>query len=72
MGGIQRLKLLYALVGLLWTGYLSVRLLAAHITQHIPMSIGTLLCLLLFASIPIFGYVLLFKLFPMAGRLRRR
>jgi hypothetical protein len=69
---IQRLKGLYALAGLLWTGYLSAKLLAYHVTEHVPVSTGTLLCLLLFVSVPALGYVLLFKLFPLAGRLLRR
>ena len=69
---IQRLKVLYALASLLWTGYCSVRLLASHVADHIPISSGTLYCLLLFVSVPAFGYVLLFKLFPLAGRLLRR
>jgi len=72
MSRIRRLKLLYLFIGLLWTGYWSVRLLSAHVTEHIPISSGTLLCLLLFVSIPAFGYVLLFRLFPLAGRFRRR
>jgi hypothetical protein len=49
-----------------------VGLLAYHVTEHIPMSSGTLYCLLLFVTVPAFGYVLLFKLFPMAGRLLTR
>jgi hypothetical protein len=69
---IQRLKVLYALAGLLWTGYYSVRLLAPHLADHIPISSGTLYCLLLFVSVPALGYVLLFKLSPLAGRLLRR
>ena len=72
MSRIQRLKLLYALAGLLFTGYCSVKLLAAHAADHIPVSIGTFFCLLLFISVPTAGYVLLFKLFPLAGRLLRR
>ena len=72
MIGIRRLRLLYALAGLLWTGYMSVRLLAYHVTEHIPISSGTLYCLLLFVSVPVFGYILLFKLFPLAGRSLRR
>jgi hypothetical protein len=69
---IERLKVVYALAGLLWTAYCSVRLLAPHFADHIPISSGTLYCLLLFVSVPAFGYVLLFKLFPLAGRLLRR
>jgi len=69
---IRRLKTLYALAGLLWTGYESVRLLEYHATEHIPISSGTLICLLLFVSVPAFGYIVLFKLFPLAGRLVRR
>jgi hypothetical protein len=69
---IQRLKVLYALASLLWTGYYSVRLLAPHFMEHIPISSGTLLCLVLFVSVPAFGYVLLFKLFPLAGRRLKR
>jgi hypothetical protein len=69
---MQRLKVLYALASLLWTGYLSGKLLAYHVTGHIPISTGALFCLLLFVSVPSFGYVLLFKLFPLAGRRLRR
>jgi len=69
---IRYLKLLYALASLLWTGYYSVGLLAHHIADHIPISTGTLLCLLLFVSVPAVGYVLLFLLFPRAGRSLRR
>ena len=65
---IRHLKLLYALAGLLWTGYWSVELLGPHMTGHIPISSGTLYCLLLFVSVPACSYVLLFKLFPLAGR----
>ena len=72
MTRIQRLKILYALASLLWTGYLSVRLLAYHVTGHIPISSGTVFCLLLFVSVPAVGYVLLFKMFPLAGRFLRR
>jgi bacteriorhodopsin len=69
---VRHLKLLYALAGLLWTGYCSVELLAPHITGHVPITSGTLFCLLLFVSVPAFGYVLLFLLFPLAGRFLRR
>jgi hypothetical protein len=72
MPRIRFLKLLYASAGLLWAGYMSVRLVAYHLTEHVPMSSGTVYCLLLFVSIPAFGYVLLFKLFPMASQLLRR
>ena len=72
MWTIQRLKLLYALAGLLWTGYWSVSLLAAHSANRVPISMGTILCLALFIAVPATGYLLLFKLFPMAGRLLRR
>jgi hypothetical protein len=72
MSRLQGLKLLYALASLLWTGYWSVRLLTAHVTGHIPISSGTLFCLLLFVSVPALGYVLLFKLFPSASRFLRR
>jgi len=65
---IQRLKLLYALAGLLFAGYWSEKLLAAHTADHTPVTIGTLYCLLLFVAVPTLGYVLLFKLFPFAGR----
>jgi len=67
----MRITLLYALASLLWTGYWSVHLVTFHIANHIPISIGTLFCLLLFVSIPVFGYVLLFMLFPWAGRFLR-
>ena len=69
---VRHLKLLYAIVGLLWTGYMSVELIAHHITDRIPISSGTVFCLVLFVSIPAFGYVLLFMLFPWAGRFLRR
>jgi hypothetical protein len=69
---IRRLKLLYAIIGLLFAGYYSAGLLAYHVREHIPMSSGTLFCLLLFVSIPAVGYAVLFKLFPLAGRLLRR
>jgi len=49
-----------------------VKLLATHIVDRIPISSGTLFCLLLFVSIPAFGYVLLFIVFPRAGRSLRR
>ena len=69
---VRHLKLLYALASLLWTGYVSVELLAPHIADRIPISSGMLFCLLLFVSIPAFGYVILFILFPWAGRSLRR
>jgi hypothetical protein len=69
---VRHLKLLYALGSLLWTGYVSVELLASHIADRIPISSGTLFCLILFVSIPAFGYFLLFILFPWAGRSLRR
>jgi Na+-translocating ferredoxin:NAD+ oxidoreductase RnfD subunit len=69
---MRQLKLLYALAGLLWVGYCCVELFKPHIANHIPISSGTLLCLLLFVSVPALGYVLLFKLFPVAGRRLRR
>jgi hypothetical protein len=67
----MRLKLLYALASFLFAGYWSVHLITFHISNHVPVSIGTLFCLLLFVSIPALGYVLLFMLFPRAGRLLR-
>jgi hypothetical protein len=66
-----RLKLLYALASLLFVGYWSVNLITLHIANHVPVSIGTLFCLLLFISVPAVGYLLLFMLFPWAGRLLR-
>ena len=72
MSRIWRLKLLYALAGLVWAGYGSEKLLAPHVADNIPISSGTLYCLLLFISVPVFGYLLLFKLFPLAGRFLRR
>jgi hypothetical protein len=68
----RHLKLLYALAGLLWTGYYSVRLLARHFADGIPISNGTVFCLLLVVSVPVVGYVVLFMLFPRAGRRLRR
>jgi hypothetical protein len=61
---VRHLKLLYALASLLFTGYYSVGLFAHHITNHIPISSGTVLCLFLFVSVPAVGYVLLFMMFP--------
>jgi hypothetical protein len=69
---VGHLKLLYTLAGLLWTGYWSVELLAYHIVNRMRISSGTLLCLLLFIAIPVFGYVLLFTLFPYLQRLNTR
>jgi hypothetical protein len=69
---IRRLKLAYALVSLLWVAYSCSKLAAVHIADHTPISWGTLFCVLLFVSIPAAGYVLLFKLFPWAGRSLRR
>ena len=68
---VRHLKLLYALVGLLWMGYWSVELLAYHIADRVPISRGTLFCLILFVAIPAFGYVLLFILFPYLLRLNK-
>ena len=68
---VRHLRLLYALASLLWTGYWSAELLAAHIADRIAISTGTLFCLLLFVCVPAVGYVLLFKLFPLAGPLLR-
>jgi hypothetical protein len=72
MSTLGRLKLLYVLAGMLVAGYWSVQLLAYHVTEHVPVSSGTFYCLLLFAGVPALGYVLIFKLFPLAGRLRTR
>ena len=69
---IQYLKILYALAGLLWAGNWSWKLLAYHLSDRVPISLGTVLCLLLFVSVPAFGYVVLFRLFPLAGRLLKR
>lgn len=69
---IGRLKLAYALASLLWVAYSYSRLLTPHIAGHIPIAMGTVFCMLLFVSIPAFGYVLLFRLFPTAGRFLRR
>jgi hypothetical protein len=66
------LKFLYALAGLIWTGYWSEKLLAAHVAGHIPISTGTFVCLLLFVAVPAIGYGLLFMLLPLAGRFRSR
>ena len=68
---VRHLKLFYALVSLLGSGYLSVKLFAFHIADRIPISSGTLFCLLLFVAIPTLGYVLLFVLVPWAGRFLR-
>lgn len=72
MFGIERLKLLYGVAGFLWTGYWSANLLISHSTTHTPVSSGTVFCLALFISVPVFGYILLFRLFPLAGRFLRR
>ena len=72
MFSLRNLKVLYALASLLWAGYYSYGLLAYHTANHVPFSLGTLLCLVLFVSVPSVGYLLLFKLFPLAGRLVRR
>ena len=69
---LRHLKFLYALAGLLWIGYSSEKLLGAHVANRTPISIGTLFCLILFVSIPVLGYALLFKLFPLAGRYLNR
>jgi hypothetical protein len=69
---VRHLKLLYALVGLLWAGYLSVQLVAYHVTERLPVSRGMLFCLLLFVAIPTAGYVLLFVLSPYLLRLTRK
>jgi hypothetical protein len=69
---MRRLKILYAFAWLLFTGYCSAKLIAPRITNHVAMTRGTLYCLLLFASVPALGYVLLFMLFPRAGRLLKR
>jgi hypothetical protein len=69
---IQRLKLLYALAGLLFAGYCTAELFTAHSASHAPISSGTMYCVLLFVSVPAFGYVVLFKLFPLAARFLRR
>jgi hypothetical protein len=69
---VRRLKLLYALAGLLWTVGLSAWLLAAHIADSIPVRSGTVYCVLLFASVPAVGYILFFMLFPRATRFLRR
>jgi hypothetical protein len=65
-------KVIYGLAGLLFAGYWSEKLLAAHVAAHTPISSGTVFCLLLFVAIPSFGYFLLFKLFAFAGRFLRR
>jgi hypothetical protein len=69
---IQRLKLVYVFVSSFWVVYSFFKLFAPHVADHNPISTGTLYCALLFVSVPAFGYVLLFKLFPLAGRLLRR
>jgi hypothetical protein len=69
---IRNLKILCVLAGLLWAGYWSANLLSYHITNHVPLSTGTLFCLLLFAAVPALAYILLFKLFPLASRLVKR
>jgi hypothetical protein len=69
---MRSLKVLYALTGILWAGYWSENLIAAHLTDHIPFSTGSFECLMLFVSIPAIGYVLLFKVLPLTGRLLRR
>jgi bacteriorhodopsin len=69
---IRHFKLLYAFGTVLWLGYSFFKLLAPHIADHTPISSGTLFCLLLFVSIPAFGYFLLFTLFPRAGRALKR
>jgi len=69
---VRHLKRLYALASLLWTGGLSAWLLAPHIADRIPITSGTLYCLLLFVSVPAVGYFLLFMLFPRAIRFLRR
>jgi hypothetical protein len=69
---LRLLRLLYALAGLLWIGYSSEKLLAAHLADRTPITISTLFCLLLFVAVPVCGYILLFKVFPLAGRFRNR
>jgi len=72
MPTIRILKILYVLAGTLWTAYWSTFLLHDHVKTHTPLSLGTLYCLLLFVTVPTLGYVLLFKLFPLANRRFRR
>ena len=69
---MRHLKLLYALAGLLWAGYWSVKLISAHVADHTPVSGGTLLCLLLFVAVPTLAYVLLFILGPHVLRLNHK
>ncbi len=69
---IRRLKLAYGVVSLLWVGWSFFELLAPHIADRIPFSLGTLYCMLLFVSVPALGYLLIFKVFPWAGRSLRR
>jgi hypothetical protein len=69
---IRRLKLVYALASLLWLGYSFFELASLHISNRKPFSSGTLFCMLLFVTVPACGYVLLFKIFPWAGRSLRR
>jgi hypothetical protein len=69
---VRHLKLLYAVASLFWSGYFLLKLLATHIADRTPITSGTLYCMLLFVSVPAFGYVLLFMLFPWAGRFLRR
>jgi hypothetical protein len=61
---VGRLKLAYGLVSLLWVAYSFFELIAPHIADRLPYSLGTLYCMLLFVSVPALGYVLLFKVFP--------
>ena len=69
---VRHLKFLYALAGLIWTGYWWEKLLSAHVADHVPISKGMLICLVLFVLIPAIGYGLLFTVFPWAARFRRR
>lgn len=61
---VQRLKLAYALVSLLWLAYSFFELLVPHIEDRTPYSLGTLCCMLLFVSVPALGYLLVLKVFP--------
>ena len=40
---VQHLKILYALAGSLFAGYWSEQLIAYHVANRVPISIGTML-----------------------------
>ena len=72
MPRVAYLKLIYTLAGVSYLAFWTFKLLAIPAADRNPSPFAAVECLLLFATLPTLGYVLLFKILPWTGRKLRQ